>query len=116
MTNKDVTNKDVANKMVVDNLLAGGGYSIYGGGRAGRTSNIVIKDNAFGRLYYPKGGQYGPAAYFNPRQAGNVWSGNAWSGTILSGKVRRGRLLPVTVLPGVLRSAARAGSAAAAAG
>jgi hypothetical protein len=108
--------QDVANKMVVDNLLAGGGYSIYGGGRAGRTSNIVIKDNAFGRLYYPEGGQYGPAAYFNPRQAGNVWSGNAWSGTILSGKVRRGRLLPVTVLPGVLRSGARPGSAAAAAG
>ena len=109
--------QDVANKMVVGNLLAGGGYSIYGGGvRAGRTSNIVIKDNAFGRLYYPEGGQYGPAAYFNPRQAGNVWSGNAWSGTILSGKVRRGRLLPVTVLPGVLRSGARPGSAAAAAG
>jgi Right handed beta helix region len=106
--------QDVANKMVVDNLLAGGGYSIYGGGaREDRTSNIVIKDNAFGRLYYPEGGQYGPAAYFNPRQAGNVWSGNAWSGTSLSGKVRRGRLLPVTVLPGVLRSGARPGSAAA---
>jgi Right handed beta helix region len=109
--------QDVANKMVVDNLLAGGGYSIYGGGaREDRTSNIVIKDNEFGRLYYPEGGQYGPAAYFNPRQAGNVWSGNAWSGTILSGKVRRGRLLPVTVLPGVPRSGARPGSAAAAAG
>jgi hypothetical protein len=109
--------QDVANKMVVDNLLAGGGYSIYGGGaREDRTSNIVIKDNEFGRLYYREGGQYGPAAYFNPRQAGNVWSGNAWSGTILSGKVRRGRLLPVTVLPGVPRSGARPGSAAAAAG
>ena len=109
--------QDVANKMVVGNLLAGGGYSIYGGGvREGRTSNIVIKDNEFGRLYYPEGGQYGPAAYFNPRQAGNVWSGNAWSGTSLSGKVRRGRLLPVTVLPGIPRSGARPGSAAAAAG
>jgi hypothetical protein len=109
--------QDVANKMVVDNLLAGGGYSIYGGGaRQDRTSNIVIKDNEFGRLYYPEGGQYGPAAYFNPRQAGNVWSGNAWSGTILSGKVRRGRLLPVTVLPGVPRPGARPGSAAATAG
>jgi hypothetical protein len=109
--------RDVANKMVVDNLLAGGGYSIYGGGvRNDRTSNIVIKDNEFGRLYYPEGGRYGPAAYFDPRQAGNVWSGNAWSGTSLFGKVRRGRLLPVTVLPGVPRSGARPGSAAAAAG
>jgi hypothetical protein len=109
--------QDVANKMVVDNLLAGGGYSIYGGGvRDGLTSNIVIKDNAFGRLYYSEGGQYGPAAYFNPRLVGNVWSGNAWSGTILSGNVRRGRLLPVSVLPGVPRSGARPRSAAAAAG
>jgi hypothetical protein len=117
VANKDVANKDVANKMVVDNLLAGGSYSIYGGGvRNDRTSNIVIKDNEFGRLYYREGGQYGPAAYFDPRQAGNVWSGNAWSGTSLFGKVRRGRLLPVTVLPGVPRSGARPGSAAAAAG
>jgi hypothetical protein len=74
--------QDVANKFVVDNLLAGGAYCIYGGGaRNGRTSNIVIEDNEFGQLYYQEGGQYGPAAYFNLQQAGNVWSGNVWSGT-----------------------------------
>src|SRR5580658_518715 len=72
----------VANKYVVDNLLAGGGYSIYGGGaRNGRTSNIVIEDNDFGRLYYQKGGRYGAAAYVNQQQSGNVWSGNVLSGT-----------------------------------
>jgi hypothetical protein len=72
----------VANKYVVDNLLAGGGYSIYGGGaRDGRTSNIVIQDNDFGRLYYQKGGLYGAAAYVNQRQSGNVWSENILSGT-----------------------------------
>jgi hypothetical protein len=71
----------VANKIVANNLLAGGGYSIYGGGaRNNRTSNIVIKDNAFGRLYYPKGGRYGPVAYFDRTGTGNVWSGNFWSG------------------------------------
>jgi len=76
----------VANKSVVDNLLAGGDYSIYGGdSRHDHTSNIVIKDNEFGQLYYPKGGQYGPAAYVNLRQAGNVWSGNVWSGTSRAG-------------------------------
>ena len=106
--------QDVANKVVVDNLLAGGGYSIYGGGsHNGRTSNILIEDNEFGRLYYPEGGQYGPAAYVNPRQAGNVWSGNVWSGTRLPGKVLHGRLQPVTVPPGVPRSGARPGDAAA---
>ncbi|MGH3188257.1 MAG: hypothetical protein ACRDPY_11810 [Streptosporangiaceae bacterium] len=74
--------QDVANKFVVGNLLAGGAYCIYGGdARNDRTSNIVIEDNEFGRLYYPDGGQYGPAAYVNLQQAGNVWSGNVWSGT-----------------------------------
>jgi len=106
--------QDVANKWVVDNLLAGGGYSIYGGGSHSRsTSNIVIEDNEFGQLYYPKGGQYGPAAYFDPQQAGNVWSGNVWSGTSVPGEVQRGRPLPVTMLPGVTSSEARPGNAAA---
>ena len=105
--------QDVANKIVADNLLAGGGYSIYGGGaRNDRTSNIVIKDNEFGQLYYPRGGKYGPAAYVNLWQAGNVWSGNVWSGTSPPGKVLGGRLLPVTVLPDVPRSGARPGRAA----
>jgi hypothetical protein len=109
--------QDVANKIVVDNLLAGGGYSIYGGGsRNDRTSNIVIEDNEFGRLYYPEGGQYGPAAYVNLGQAGNVWSGNVWLGASLPGKLLRGRLLPVTVLPDVPLSGARPASTATAAG
>jgi Right handed beta helix region len=74
----------VANKIVVDNLLAGGGYSIYGGNaRHNPTSNIVIEDNEFGQLYYPQGGHYGPVAYFDPTAAGNIWSGNVWSGTRL---------------------------------
>jgi hypothetical protein len=90
--------QDVANKIVVDNMLVGGGYSIYGGGaRNDRTSNIVIENNEFGQLYYPRGGKYGPVAYFNSTGKGNVWSGNAWSGTSLPGKgtVRPGSAVPV---------------------
>jgi hypothetical protein len=94
----------VANKFVVDNLLAGGGYSIYGGSsHGGRTSDIVIENNEFGRLYYPNSGQWGPAAFFDPRRAGNVWSGNFWAGTSRPGAVPRGRPLPVTALPGAAR-------------
>jgi hypothetical protein len=97
--------QNVANKMVVDNLLAGGGYSIYGGnGRNDPTSNIVIEDNSFGQLYYQLGGHYGPVAYFDPTGTGNVWSGNVWSGTGLPGKV--------AVVPGVRRSGAQSGRAA----
>lgn len=87
--NLDASNsgQDVANKLVVDNMLVGGGYSIYGGGaRNGRTSNIIIENNEFGQLYYQRGGKYGPVVYFNPTGKGNVWSGNAWSGTSLPGK------------------------------
>ena len=97
--------QDVANKIVVDNLLAGGSYSIYGGGsRNDRTSNILIEDNEFGRLYYPEGGQYGPAAYVNPRQAGNVWSGNVWSGRLSDAPARQG---PARASPAGYRAARR---------
>jgi hypothetical protein len=73
----------VANKTVVDNFLAGGDYTIYGGaGWNDPTSNIVIEDNRFGQRYSPKGGQYGPVAYFDPTGTGNVRSGNVWSGNV----------------------------------
>ena len=64
--------RDVANKIVADNLLAGGGYSIYGGGsRNNPTSNIVIKDNKFGQLYYSrKAASTVPVAYFDPTAGG----------------------------------------------
>jgi hypothetical protein len=114
--------QNVANKIVVDNLLVGGGYSIYGGGsRNDRTSNIVIENNEFGQLYYPLGGQYGPVAYFDATGTGNVWSGNVWSrngwpgngwsGNRWSGDARAGTSLPdqVTVGPGAQPSSAVAG-------
>ncbi len=81
------------NKTVVDNLLAGGDYSIYGGtAHKDPTSNIVIEDNEFSQLYYPRAGHFGPVAYFDPTGSGNVWSGNVWSGTGLPG--------PATARPG----------------
>ena len=108
--NASRSGQDVANKIVVGNLLAGGGYSIYGGnGRNDPTSNIVIKDNEFGKLYYPLGGHYGPVAYFDPTGSGNVWSGNVWSGNVWSGTRLPGK---VAVLPDVRRSGAQSGSAA----
>ena len=73
----------VANKTIENNFLAGGGYAIYGGdGQANTTtSNIVIKGNRFGQLYYPKSGQFGPVAYFTSTGTGNLWSGNYWDTT-----------------------------------
>ena len=72
----------VANATIQNNLIAGGGYAIYGGtGSGNTTSNIVIKNNRFGQLYYPKSGQFGPVAYFDSAGKGNVWSGNVWDTT-----------------------------------
>ncbi len=72
----------VANKTVRNNLLAGGSYTIYGGAPSGSpTSNIVITGNRFGQNYFPKSGQYGPVAYFDPTGTGNTWSGNIWDTT-----------------------------------
>ena len=72
----------VANKTVRNNLLAGGSYTIYGGAPSGSpTTNIVITGNRFGQNYFPKSGQYGPVAYYDPTGKGNTWSGNIWDTT-----------------------------------
>jgi hypothetical protein len=82
----------VANKTVEDNLLAGGSYTIYGGGsRNNSIANIVIEDNRFSRAYYAKGGLYGPVAYFATRGKGNAWSGNTW--------IQTGQVIPAPMTP-----------------
>jgi hypothetical protein len=75
----------VANKTVEDNLLAGGGYTIYGGDSLNNaTSHILIENNRFSKVYYPHGGQYGPGAYFGSQGTGNVWSANFWDNSGLA--------------------------------
>jgi Right handed beta helix region len=71
---------------VDDNLLAGGGYTIYGGSTCPKpycrqTSGIVVTGNRFSRQFFSKGGQYGPVADFDAAAPGNLWSDNAWSDT-----------------------------------
>ncbi|MFD0688155.1 hypothetical protein [Actinomadura fibrosa] len=64
------------------NLLAGGGYALYGGkGRFGTSSNIRIVRNVFSRRIYKNGGFFGPVTSFEPNGKGNVWSGNIWEDT-----------------------------------
>lgn len=72
-----------ANKTITDNLLAGGGYTIYGGANAGGqpTSNIKITNNRISRIYFPNGGAFGPLAAFDASGPGNVFSGNVWDNT-----------------------------------
>ena len=70
--------------VISDNLLAGGGYTVYGGANPGRwiPSDIVITGNRFARIYDPLGGYYGPYAAVDTGVSGDVWSGNVWDNTL----------------------------------
>src|SRR5580693_627576 len=69
-----------ANVVINDNLLAGGGYVVYGGQNPGgpQAHNIQITNNRFSTIYYPQSGYYGYITAFDPHAPGNVWSGNVW--------------------------------------
>lgn len=71
------------NRRITDNLLAGGSYAIYAGQKqhGPATSGIVITGNRISTMYYPHGGHYGCAAYFNSRGRQNIWSNNIWNTT-----------------------------------
>jgi hypothetical protein len=67
------------NNLVQNNLLAGGGYCVYGGtGTKGGTSNIRFIGNRFSQKYHPNCGYFGIVASFNRNDTGNTWTGNYW--------------------------------------
>ncbi|XVV16573.1 hypothetical protein ACQP2X_20050 [Actinoplanes sp. CA-131856] len=70
------------NALIVDNYLAGGGYTVYGGeGDHGQSSNIRIENNTFGKDVFPKVGQWGPIAHFDANGPGNTFTGNVFADT-----------------------------------
>jgi hypothetical protein len=67
------------NNLVQNNLLAGGGYCVYGGtGTKGATANIRFINNRFSQKYHPNCGYFGVVASFNRNDPGNAWTGNYW--------------------------------------
>ena len=73
---------------ITNNLLAGGGYTLYGGascttGECGAVKGpVTVSGNRFSNTYYPESGYYGIGAYFN--NAVTTWSGNFWDDTLKS--------------------------------
>lgn len=67
---------------IVANLLAGGGYTIYGGaknnGKGGAgASGVRVEQNILSRAYFPNVGRFGPVAYWgNEPGSGNIWRDN----------------------------------------
>lgn len=72
---------NIADVTVKGNLLAGGGYALYGGSsRNGYTvTNIKIINNQFSTKVWPKSGFYGPTASMDDPQV--TASGNTWQGS-----------------------------------
>lgn len=60
---------------VADNLLAGGGFSLYCGSPDAR--NVVVTGNRFARTWHAQSGRFGRMAHCD---AGVRLSGNAWDG------------------------------------
>ncbi|GAA3110419.1 right-handed parallel beta-helix repeat-containing protein [Streptosporangium carneum] len=68
--------------LVEDNLMAGGGYVMFGGkGKYGTPYNIKFINNVISRRYFPKGGSWGWLATWDARGKGNTFSGNKWEDT-----------------------------------
>jgi hypothetical protein len=73
---------DISNVLVQGNLLAGGGWCVYGGATAAnhKASAVKILGNRFSTKYYPKCGALGPIAALL-HDAGSAYSGNVWHET-----------------------------------
>ena len=73
-----------SDRLIKGNLVAGGGYAIYAGAKAGHPAPTAIRivGNRFSRHIYPKAGQFGPLAAFDPAGSGNSFSDNYWDDTL----------------------------------
>lgn len=81
------------NILVENNLLAGGGYSLYSGYEPAKTgnspgTNFIVRNNQFSTRYYTDAGFHGPVTGAQPWDTdGNVWSGNRWADGIRAGQL-----------------------------
>lgn len=90
----------IGDRVLVENsYLSGGGWLVYAGadnnGKGpGRTREVVFRGNVFGREHFPKGGHFGPVAYWDASPGtGNVWALNRFAdGTPVQPAPARGSL------------------------
>ena len=71
------------NRTIDNNLIAGGGYTLYSGANPGKESTatgIKVTNNRFSRIYFANSGYYGPSTAYTSA-GGNIWSGNIWDDT-----------------------------------
>jgi hypothetical protein len=73
----------LGNVYVTNNLLAGGGYALYGDATniGSGIASETVTGNHFSRLYYSNCGYWGTDAYM---PSAYTWSGNVWDDTGVS--------------------------------
>jgi hypothetical protein len=72
----------ISDVRVENNLMAGGGYTLYcaGDDRPDRVTNITVTGNRFARTYSPRSGYWGPTGYCGPGFA-DIFNANVWDNT-----------------------------------
>lgn len=75
ITNDPGFNSPISNMAITDNLMAGGGYTLYCRDADDTVASETVTGNRFARTYFPRAGRYGPTAYCDRTTtfAGNVW-------------------------------------------
>ncbi len=68
----------ISNVRITNNLMAGGGYTLYCNAGSKVSSEAVI-GNRFSKLFFPNGGYWGPTTGC---EDANVYSGNIWDDTL----------------------------------
>jgi hypothetical protein len=64
---------------ITGNLMAGGGWMVYGGGDDPDTRDVAVTRNRLSRTYFPRGGSFGVSAHMNWRRT--TWTDNVWDVT-----------------------------------
>jgi hypothetical protein len=69
----------ISDVTITDNLLAGGGYTLYCDAGPNVTGGEVVTGNRIARTFWPDGGWYGPLA--NCGGSSMTFAGNVWDDT-----------------------------------
>jgi hypothetical protein len=88
----------IDNVVIDDNLMSGGGYTVYcGTDDGGVATHARYTNNVISREFFPNGGGYGPTTWCNRVDTafGNVWDGN-YARSPASGARSRQRVLSLT--------------------
>jgi hypothetical protein len=77
ITNDPGFSSPITNVAITNNLMAGGGYTLYCADSDDSVASETVTGNRFARTYFQRGGRFGPTTYCDRATtfAGNIWDG-----------------------------------------